>query len=124
VLPALVHVLRTQHQRSLTISLDPIEKAVNESWLAGQLLAHLALGGEAEPRNGEVEAGLPEAVPMATRGEQDGLAVARVGGKEGGRRRGEGWGAGRRGADVRLTVAADVRLLATPATTASSWSGG
>jgi hypothetical protein len=57
---------------------------------------------------------------MATCGEQDSLAVARVGGKEGGRRRGEGWGAGRRGADVRLTVAADARLLATPATTVSS----
>jgi len=78
--------------------------------MAGQLFAHLALGGEAEPRDGEVEADLPEAVPHGrARGEQDGLAVARVGGEEGGRRRrrrrraapagrrGEGWGAGRSG---------------------------
>jgi len=72
--------------------------------MADQLFAHLPLGGEAEPRDGEVEADLPEAVPHGrARGEQDGLAVAWVGGEEGGRRRAapaggrdEGWGAGRR----------------------------
>ena len=51
--------------------------------MADQLFAHLPLGGEAEPRDGEVEAGLPEAVPHGrARGEQDGLAVARVGGED------------------------------------------
>jgi hypothetical protein len=64
-----------------------------------RLLARLALGGEVEPRDGEVEASLPEAVPHGgARGEQDGLAVPRVGGEEGGRRAGgEARGAGRRG---------------------------
>ena len=96
VLPALVHVphLGTKHQRSLART----SREEGHPMMAGQLFAHLALGGEAEPRDGEVEAGLPEAVPHGrARGEQDGLAVARVGGEEGGRRRrGEGWGAGRR----------------------------
>ena len=102
VLPALVHVphLGTKHQRSLA----RISREEGRPMMADQLFAHLPLGGEAEPRDGEVEAGLPEAVPHGrARGEQDGLAVAWVGGEEGGRRRAapaggrdEGWGAGRR----------------------------
>ena len=86
VLPALVHVphLGTKHQRSLA----RISREEGRPMMADQLFAHLPLGGEAEPRDGEVEADLPEAVPHGrARSEQDGLAVAWVGGEEGGRRR-------------------------------------
>lgn len=65
-------------------ALEPIEKRVtapHDARPAAQLFANLALGGEAEPGDGEVEAGLPEAVTHGGAcGEQDGLAVAWVGG--------------------------------------------
>lgn len=78
VLPALVDIphLPIKHQRSLTGTFE------NLPWQVGRRFAHLALGGEAEPGDDEVEVGLAEAVRHGTaRGEDDGVAVARVGGE-------------------------------------------
>lgn len=89
---------------------DTVERALTVGGHQHQVLPalvdipHLALGGEAEPGDDEVEVGLAEAVRHGTaRGEDDGVAVARVRGEEGRGRaasascRGERCGAGTRG---------------------------
>lgn len=67
---------------------DTVERALTVGGHQHQVLPtlvdipHLALGGEAEPGDDEVEVGLAEAVRHGTaRGEDDGVAVARVGDK-------------------------------------------